>query len=113
MYSRLKRRGSVKSNWMVESCHEHQRLMFLAVVGDVFQIEAARQREIELDGGELPQSADSVHQLHVNLRAVESCFVGDQLDLYVEPVGRSLQGVLGELPLIGRTGISRAGAARP
>ena len=53
----------------------HQRLVRFTVLGDVFQPETARQREIELDGGELPQASDGVHQLHIDFRAVERGFI--------------------------------------
>ena len=64
----------------VQRAMHHQRLMRLAVFGDVLQAEAARQREIELHGGKLPLAADGVHQLHVDLRSVERGFVGDHLE---------------------------------
>ena len=55
----------------------HQRLVARAVFADVFEIEAPRQVEIELHGGELPGAADRVDQLHVDFRAVERGFAGN------------------------------------
>ena len=51
--------------------------MARAILADVFEVEAARQVEIELHGGELPGPADGVDQLHVDLRAVERGFAGN------------------------------------
>ena len=53
----------------------HQRLVRLAVLADVLEPEAPRQVEVELDRRELPLAADRVHELHVDLRAVEGGFV--------------------------------------
>ena len=91
----------------------HQRLVSLAVLGDVLELEPARQREVELDGGKLPRAADRVDKLHVDLRPVERGFVGHHLDVDFKPFGRILQGILGELPLVGRAVVLAAGAAVP
>ena len=57
----------------------HERLFAGAIFGDVFESEALRQIEVELNGGELPEAADGVHQLDVNLGAVEGGFAGHGL----------------------------------
>ena len=57
----------------------HHRLLARSVFGDVFQSEALRQIEIELHGGKLPQAPDGIHQLDVDLRAVERGFARDGL----------------------------------
>ena len=51
--------------------------MLGAVFGDVFQAETRREIEIELDGGELPGTADGVDELDVDFGAVEGGFAGD------------------------------------
>ena len=97
----------------VQRAMHHQRLMLLAVLGDVFELEAPRQREIELHGGKLPQPPDRVHQFHVDLRAVKRRFVRHHLHLHVQPFGGALQRVFGELPLLGRAVVLAACAAVP
>src|SRR5208283_1879375 len=52
----------------VERAVHHQRLLTAAVFGNVFELEALRQVEVELHGRELPQASDGVDQLHVDLR---------------------------------------------
>ena len=79
----------------------HERLMRLAVLADVLELEAARQREIELHGRELPGPPDRVHELHVDLGPVKRGFVRHHLRLDFEAVGGALQSFLRELPLIG------------
>jgi len=55
---------------------DHERLLAGAIFGDVFEIEALRQVEVELDGGELPQASDGVHQFHIDLGTVKRSFAG-------------------------------------
>ncbi len=69
----------------------HQRLMPRAVFADVLEIEARRQIEIELHGGELPGPADRVNQLDVDLRSVECRFALDALEGNLQPVERGFQ----------------------
>ena len=47
-----------------------------------------RQVEVELHGRELPQTADGVHQLDVNLRPIERGFAGHGLVLYIQALER-------------------------
>ena len=55
----------------------HNGLVAAAVFANVFQVETARQVEIELHGAELPGPADGVDELHVDLGAVEDGFAGN------------------------------------
>ena len=97
----------------VQRAMHHQRLVRLAVLADVLQPEAARQREIELHGGKLPLAADGVHQLHVDLGPVERGFIGHHFGLDLQLVAGALQGAFGHLPLLGRAVVLAAGAAIP
>src|SRR5271157_1793513 len=92
----------------VERAVYHQRLVPPAVLADILQREALRQGEVELHGRELPQAADRVHQLDVDLRPVERGLAGDQLVLDVAPLQRLLQRALSQLPLIVAAGIGLA-----
>ena len=69
----------------------HERLVALAVFADILQPEALGQVEVELHGGELPQAADGVHQLDVDLRPVERGFAGNQLVRDAAPLQNILQ----------------------
>ena len=62
-----------------ERAVDHDGLMALAVFAHVFQLEARGQVEVELHGGELPQAAQHIDQLDVDLGAVEGGFAGDGL----------------------------------
>ena len=97
----------------IQRAVHHQRLVRLAVFADILQPEAARQREIELHGGELPRAADGVHQLHVDLGPVERGFVGHHLGFDVQPLGRRCAARSRQLPLLGRAVVLAAGAAVP
>ena len=91
----------------------HQRLVGLAILGDILQAEAAGQREIELHGGKLPLAADGVHQLDVDLRSVECRFVGHHFGLDVGPFTGAAQGVFAQFPLLGRAIVLAADSAVP
>jgi hypothetical protein len=97
----------------VQRAMDHQRLVRLAVLANVFQREAARQREIELHGGKLPGAANGVNQFHIDLGAVKCGFVGDHFGLNVEALGGAAQGVFAELPLLSGAVILAARAAIP
>ena len=58
---------------------DHDRLVPLAVFAHVLELEARRQVEVELHGRELPQPAQHIHQLDVDLGPVERGFAGDGL----------------------------------
>src|SRR5271169_2888681 len=79
--------------------------MALTVFADVLELEALGQGEVELHGGELPEAADGVHKLDVDLGAVEGGFAGDDLVLDVAALERVLERTLGQLPLIGPPGV--------
>ena len=87
--------------------------MRLAVLGDVLEAEAAWQREIELHRGELPEPADGVHQLDVDLGPIESGFVLHDFHLQLQPLRGFGERILGQLPLIGRAVILAAHAVVP
>ena len=97
----------------IQRAVHHQRLMRLAVFADVFELEAARESEIELHGGELPWAADGIHQLDVDLRPVERGFVGHHFHFDVETLGGVLERVFGDLPLLGRAVVFAAQAVVP
>ena len=86
----------------------HQRLMALAVLADVLQAKALGQGEVELHGRELPQAADGVHQLDVDLGAVERSFAGNGFVLDVAALQSVLQRTLRQLPLIVAAGVGFA-----
>jgi len=84
---------------------DHERLMLGAVFTDVLEAEARGQVEIELHGGELPGTADSVDEFDVDFRAVESgfaChgFVGD-----VHALQGIAEGGGGAVPVFGLAGV--------
>ena len=56
---------------------DHDGLVALAVFADVLELEALGQVEVELNGGELPQAAQHVDELDVDLGTVEGGFAGD------------------------------------
>src|SRR5450755_3380105 len=68
-------------------------------------MEALGQGEVELHGGKLPEASDGVHQLDVDLGAVKRGFAGDGLVLDVATLERVLERTLGQLPLIGASGV--------
>ena len=51
---------------------DHDGPVLLTVLAHVLQFKTLRQLEIELDGRALPGTAEAVHQMEVDLRAVES-----------------------------------------
>src|ERR1019366_1209340 len=97
----------------VQGAVHHQRLVRLAVFGDVLQTEPAGQREIELHGGKLPLTADGVHQLDVDFGPVEGGFIGDRLGGDLQIVAGALQGAFAHRPLLGRAIVLAAFAAVP
>ena len=62
-----------------EGAMHHDRLMALAIFTYVLQLEARRQVEVELHRGELPEAAEDIDKLDVDLGAVEGGFAGDGL----------------------------------
>src|SRR5262249_44222403 len=82
----------------------HQRAMLLAVFSDIFELESAWQREIELHRGKLPQPADGIHQFHVDLWTVESRFIGNHGGMDAETIAGLAQRALGKLP-VGRLAV--------
>ena len=63
-----------------EGAVDHDGLVGLAVFAGVFELEALREVEVELDGGELPHAAEDVDEFDVDLGAVEGGFAGDGLE---------------------------------
>src|ERR1035437_5950382 len=97
----------------VQGAVHHQRLVGLAILGDVLQAEPAGQGEIELHGGKLPLAADGVHQLDVDLGTVEGGFIGDRFGGDLQLIAGALQGAFGHRPLLGRAVVFAALAAVP
>ena len=60
-----------------ERAVHHDGLMALAVFADVLELEARGKVEVELHRGELPEAAEDVDELDVDLGAVEGGFAGD------------------------------------
>src|SRR5579863_3328133 len=84
---------------------DHQRLMARAVFADVFKLETPRQIEIELHGGKLPWTPDGVHQFHVDLRAVECAFAGNDFVRHVHAFQRVHERIFSVPPLFRSSGI--------
>ncbi len=83
----------------IQRAVHHHRLVALPVLADVFQVEALRQVEVELNGRKLPQAADGVHQLDVNLGPVERGFAGDQLVLDAHALHAVVERAHGHVPV--------------
>src|SRR5208282_2263228 len=83
----------------VESAVHHDRLLAGAVFGNVFEAEALRQVEVELHRRQLPQAADRVYQLDVDLRPVEGGFAGDGFVFDVARLQHLLQRLRRVVPL--------------
>ena len=60
-----------------ERAVDHDGPVQLAVFALVFELESRGQVEVELHGGELPHAAEDVHELDVDLGAVEGGFAWD------------------------------------
>src|SRR6266478_3703431 len=84
----------------VKGAVDHHRLLAAAAFGYVFELEALRQVEIELYGAELPGTADGIHELDVNLRAIKSGFARHNLVRDVQLLQRIFQRVVSEVPLV-------------
>ncbi len=78
----------------------HDWLFAGTVFGDVFKSEAGRKIEVELDGRELPQTADGVDQLDIDFRPVKCAFAGDGLVLDIAALEDILQRGSGVLPIL-------------
>src|ERR1051326_3230910 len=63
----------------VKGAMYHHRLLAGAVFCDILEAEARGKVEVELDSRKLPQPADRVDKLDVNLRAVECGFAWNGL----------------------------------
>ena len=89
---------------------DHNGSVLLAVRPDILQFKPLGQLEIQLDGAALPGSADAVHQMEVDLGAIESAvpFVDHIRQLHF--FQRFPQGVCRHLPvLVASHGIFRPG----
>jgi len=86
----------------------HHRLMAFAVLAYVLKLEARRQVEVELHGGELPQPAEYIDEFDVDLGAVERRFAGDGFVGNSLPVQRSLKAAHCKCPVF--VGASVVGA---
>ena len=79
--------------------------MRLVVFADVLELETLWQIEIELHRRQLPQTADRILHLDVDLRAVERRFVFHPLVLKTLSIKRVDQRAFGVLPLFIRAEI--------
>src|SRR5579863_3343224 len=84
---------------------DHEGLMLGAVFGDVFEAETRGQVEIELDGGELPRTADGVDELDVDFGAVKGGFASDRFIGNVELLLGFGERGGGTLPVFGFAGV--------
>ena len=55
----------------------HDGLVLFAIFANVFEFKTGGKGEVELYGGKLPEAAEDVNQLDVDLGAVEGGFTGD------------------------------------
>src|SRR5579859_7104683 len=78
----------------------HYRLLARSILGDVLQSKALRQIEIELHGRELPQTANRVHQLEIDLWTVERRLAWNRLVLDPERLQHLFQRLRGMSPLL-------------
>src|SRR5579875_3044496 len=85
-----------------EGAVDHYRLMALAVFANVLELEARREIEVELNGGELPETAEHIDQLDVDLGAVEGGFAGEGLKRKAAVGEHLLQCPFGVRPVLGR-----------
>ena len=85
----------------IERAVHHQGLVRFSVFGNVFEVEPAGQSEIELNRRKLPQTADGIHQFHVDLRAIKRGFIGHDFHFEVQALRRLAQSVFSQLPLVG------------
>ncbi len=79
----------------------HHRLLFGVLGRGVFETEAVRQREVDLDRRHLPAPADGVAQVHVDLRSVEGTLALGDLIGHLGGLERITQRVGGEVPQLG------------
>ena len=84
-----------------EGAVDHDGLVRLAVFADVFELEAGGEVEVELHGGELPEAAEDVDELDVDLGAVEGGFAGDGLVGNALAVEHARERADGVVPLLG------------
>src|SRR5262249_50676787 len=84
---------------------DHERLMSRAIFTDIFEGETRRQIEIKLYRRELPRPSDSVDQLDVDFRAVESGLACDGLVRNIHALHRLGKGRGGAMPILGLTGV--------
>src|SRR5579859_174284 len=84
----------------IKRAMHHDRLLARAVFRYVFQLEAVRQVEVELNGGKLPGAADGVHQLDVDFRAVKRGFAHNRLVGNIHLLQDLLQRVDGAVPVL-------------
>src|ERR1035438_9365063 len=77
----------------------HHRLMALAVFADIFQLEAGGQGEVELHGGQLPETAEDIDDFYIDFRAVEGCFAGNDFVGDALAIESALEAAHGERPV--------------
>src|SRR5207237_5361048 len=87
---------------------DHEGLLARAIFGDIFQSEALGQSEIKLYGRKLPGTANGIHQLHIDLRAVKNGFAWHRLVRNTAALKRLAQRSNGELPIGVGSGVGLA-----
>src|SRR5262245_36162219 len=81
---------------------DHHRRMRGVVLADVFELETLGGVVVELDRAELPRPPDRIHDVEVDLRAVESTVARFELVLVARALERGLQRRLGAIPQLVR-----------
>src|SRR5438132_4572013 len=66
----------------------------------LFRSKALRQVEVELNGRELPQASDRIHQLDIDFRPVERGLPGDYLVLNIQPLQNVFERAGRHVPLL-------------
>src|SRR5690242_2576433 len=78
----------------------HDWLMTLAIFADVLQTKPCRKIKVELHRRKLPQSADRIDQLDIDLWSVERRFARDRLVRNAASIEHFLERVLCGVPLL-------------
>src|SRR5258707_10468236 len=77
---------------------DHERLLARAVFRNVLEPETLGKIEIELNGRELPESSNRLHQLDINFRSVKGGFAGNGLVGNLQVVQNFVERTAGEVP---------------
>ena len=93
----------------------HHGLVGLAIFADIFELKSAGQVKVKLNRRKLPGASNRIHQLDIDLRAVESSFIGHHLGFDLPLLESTEERILSHLPLFGRLDIlfNNAGISAP